>query len=819
MPLSKASKVGTILRAVHHCSESHQSRSSRAARDFLLMMSICRNSSVLRAGLLVTALAGGASRAEAAESMLALGRRLYATKCAKCHGDQGQGVDNEYDSPLAGDASIGELARLITKTMPEGNPKACVGRDARAVAEFVHRSFYSEAARTHNSLPRIGLARLTGPQLRNSLADVYAEFTGVPTPIDQHGLRGEYYTNGKFRSDDRRIDRTDASIDFDFGNDGPGEDVDPKNFGIRWSGALVAPETGRYEIIVRSTCSFMFYLGGYDRTFVDNHVQSGDKTEFKRSIRLLAGRPYVFRFNFQQRKRKTELPPASVSVSWVPPHGIEEIIPARHFIPKMSESAFALQADLPPDDRSYGYERGISVDRGWDEATTLAALEFGDIAATELWPGFKRRHRKEPNENRELLHRFLEEAASTAFRGPLSEETRRLYIDAQLAPEPDDGEAIRRSLLMALKSPRFLYPSLVSDPSPSRRAANRLALVMFDSLPTDWLRRLADNGKLENENQIRAAAKRMVNDYRTRAKLRGMIHAWLNLDGYHDRSKDDDAFPEFQNEVVIDLRASLDAFIHDIVWSDHSDFRQFFDADWTYTTPRLAEFYGREWQPADSAATGLSRSVDGAQQRFGLLTHPYLMTGLAYPDASSPIHRGVFLIRHVLGRVLRPPNEAFTPFSPDLHPNLTTRQRTELQTAETSCQVCHSKINGLGFTLENFDAVGRYRSEERGHPIDASGLYTTRSNKQVTITGPRELAAFLVSHEDAHTAFVDRAFEHFVKQPAAAYGRETLTRLTRSFVSNRFNIQKLIVEIAVTAAMHDSSLPLETAHGRSDNKT
>ena len=485
----------------------------------------------------------------------------------------------------------------------------------------------------------------------------------------------------------------------------------------------------------------------------------------------------------------------------------------------MSEAAFALQTELPPDDRSYGYERGISVDRGWDESTTQAALEFGEIAVAELWPGFKRRHRKEPNDDRELLRRFLEQAVSTAFRTPLSEETRRLYIDTQLAAEPDDARAIRRSLLMALKSPRFLYPSLVVDSSPSRRAANRLALVMFDSLPTDWLRRQAENGKLANEIQIRAAAKRMLNDYRTRAKLRGMIHAWLNLDREHDHSKDDDTYPDFRREHVVDLRASLDAFIDDIVWSNHSDFRQLFDADWTYTTPRLAEFYGRYWQPADKSATGLSRSVDGAEYRFGLLTHPYLMTGLAYSDASSPIHRGVFLIRHVLGRTLRPPNEAFTPFSPDLHPNLTTRERTELQTAATGCQVCHSKINGLGFTLENFDAVGRFRSEERGKLIDASGLYTTRSSKQVTINGPRELAAFLISHEDAHTAFVDRAFEHFVKQPAAAYGRETLSRLTRSFADNRFNIQKLIVEIAVTAAMHDSSLPWETAHARSDNKT
>ncbi len=97
-----------------------------------------------------------------------------------------------------------------------------------------------------------------------------------------------------------------------------------------------------------------------------------------------------------------------------------------------------------------------------------------------------------------------------------------------------------------------------------------------------------------------------------------------------------------------------------------------------------------------------------------MITHPYLMSALAYHDSTSPIHRGVFLIRFVLGRTLRPPAEAFAPLSPDLHPDLTTRERVELQTSPESCQVvCHSKINGLGFTLENFDAVGRYRELER----------------------------------------------------------------------------------------------------------
>ena len=182
------------------------------------------------------------------------------------------------------------------------------------------------------------------------------------------------------------------------------------------------------------------------------------------------------------------------------------------------------------------------------------------------------------------------------------------------------------------------------------------------------------------------------------------------------------------------------------------------------------------------------------------------MSGLAYHDTTSPIHRGVFLIRYILGRTLRPPNEAFTPLSPDLHPDLTTRERVSLQTSPDNCQVCHSKINGLGFALENFDAVGKFRNEEKSKTLDSSGKYSDRNGKEVSFSGPRELADYIISSDDAHRAFVNRAFQHFVKQPAAAYGAGILDELTDKFRKNNFNINELIVEIAVIATTRDPSL-------------
>ena len=146
------------------------------------------------------------------------------------------------------------------------------------------------------------------------------------------------------------------------------------------------------------------------------------------------------------------------------------------------------------------------------------------------------------------------------------------------------------------------------------------------------------------------------------------------------------------------------------------------------------------------------------EERAGLLTHPYLMATFAYTAASSPIHRGVFLARGVLGRSLRPPPEAVAPLAPDLHAELTTRERVDAANQpEGVPDRATAMINPLGFTLEHFDAVGRFREEEKGKPIDATGTYQTRAGETVKFSGVRDLASFLAGSEEAHAAFVAAA--------------------------------------------------------------
>jgi hypothetical protein len=155
--------------------------------------------------------------------------------------------------------------------------------------------------------------------------------------------------------------------------------------------------------------------------------------------------------------------------------------------------------------------------------------------------------------------------------------------------------------------------------------------------------------------------------------------------------------------------------------------------------------------------------------------------------------------------VLSPPPEAVAPLPVDLHPDLTTRDRVVLQTRPESCQSCHAMINPLGFTLEHYDAVGRYRNEERGRAVDASGEYLTRDGELVKFTGVQDLASFLAASPESHDAFVEQLFHYMVKQPIRAHRPDEVQALKRSFNENGYSIRQLVKNIAVIAARAGSA--------------
>lgn len=742
------------------------------------------------------------------------GEQIYKQMCARCHGPKGEGT-NKATQSLTGDWSIARLAAVIDRTMPEDDPDQLDAAGSKKVAEYMYDAFYSPVAQAKLNPPRVFLSRLTVRQYRNAIADVIGSFRPPARLDDRRGLRAEYFNSRNFQINKRLIDRVDPEVNFDFGKSGPTmksdakEKFDPHQFSIRWEGSVLAPESGTYEFVVKTDHALRLWVNDARKPLIDRWVKSGSDTEFRAPIELLAGRAYTLRLEFSKAKqgvddsKKNPNPPArpaAVALLWKRPRGVDEVVATRFLLPSRSPEVAVIETPFPPDDRSFGWERGSTVSKEWEAATTEGAIEAATYVVNRL-PELA--GAAEGTGNRVAkLKTFARTFAERAFRRPLATEEQQFFIDRQFETAPDPDSAVKRVVLLVLKSPRFLYPEASAGLEPFA-VATRLALILWDSSPDRELLDAAAANKLGTRDEVARQAERMLRDPRAHAKLREFLLTWLKLDQAKELQKDLTQFPRFDAHLAADLRTSMELFLDDIVWSESSDFRRLLTSDEIYLNGRLARFYGQE-TPADAP---FARVRFEADRRAGLLTHPYLLATLAYSGESSPIHRGVFVGRSLLGLPVRPPQDAFAPLSPDLHPGLTTRERVILQTKPESCASCHNTMNPLGFPLENFDAAGRYRDRDHGKPVDASGSYETRAGDTARFAGAKQLANFLAQSPEVHTAFVTSLFHNLVKQSVRAYGVNRPEELRKSFSESGFNVRKLVVDVAVVAAMPARTRP------------
>jgi len=362
---------------------------------------------------------------------------------------------------------------------------------------------------------------------------------------------------------------------------------------------------------------------------------------------------------------------------------------------------------------------------------------------------------------------------------------------------------------MTLTSPQFLYPELVAAPDPkpdpkgnncapdSWTVAARLANALWDSVPTGWLAEQAKKDQLRAPEQIQRAADRMLRDWRTRAKLHGFFHHWLELERADDLAKDTKIFPQFDETLLADQRTSLNLFLDDVVWESNANYRDLLLADYLFLNSRLGKLYD---QP-DVADDGEFHKISiDEKRRSGIITHPFLLTSFAYHDNTSPIHRGVFLTRNIVGMTLNSPPMANEFKSADFDPHMTMREKVTELTRSQACMACHVTINPLGFSLEHYDGIGRWRWKDQEKPVDSNSDFKTDLGDTIKISGARDVAEYAADSPSAHRAFVQHLFHHTVKQPAAAYGLDRIDKLRDDFAARGFNILHLLKNIAVTAA-------------------
>lgn len=368
----------------------------------------------------------------------------------------------------------------------------------------------------------------------------------------------------------------------------------------------------------------------------------------------------------------------------------------------------------------------------------------------------------------------LHEFTKRAWRRPITDEEIKkldaLYF-ASRAKELDRESAAREVLVRVLVSPNFLFKAETLPPIADAKTsevplnahelASRLSYFLWASLP-DWeLRKTADDGSLLKPEVLAAQTKRMLRDPKAAALAREYAGQWLKFNGFDEKSTvDEKKFPQFTPELRNDMQREAVEFFTHLVRDDRS-VSDIIGGDYTFLNERLAKHYG-----IPGVTGGDFREVKGIAQhhRGGLLGMAAILTKTSRPHRTSPVVRGDYLYQVVLG-IASPPPPPNVPELKETSKPSSLREALMQHRTDSACAVCHERIDPLGFALESFDPIGRFRAtDEAGGKIDDTGEMTDGSK----FTGFTGLRDYLKKNEPQFLTQLTR------KLLGYALGRQTL---------------------------------------------
>ncbi len=352
------------------------------------------------------------------------------------------------------------------------------------------------------------------------------------------------------------------------------------------------------------------------------------------------------------------------------------------------------------------------------------------------------------------VYKILCSFADRAFRRPVThDETTRLLAIVMAAE--NDGEppesAIRLALQAALVSPHFLFH--VEDDRERARPrttpqdtdfglASRLSYFLWSSMPDEELLRLAAQARLRRGDVLRAQTLRMLADRKSRALAVNFASQWLQTRRLREFTPDPTLFPDFDESLRVAMLRETELFCLSIQAEDRSAL-DFLDSADTFVNERLARHYGI----SGVVGSEFRRVSLIGTYRGGVVTQASVLAVTSNPTRTSPVKRGQWILDNLLGAPPAPPPSGVEALKegPNGGPPGTLRQRLERHRADAACAGCHARMDPLGFALENFDALGRFRTHDGGQPVDASG----KLPDQPAFNGPAGLREALWSRRQA----------------------------------------------------------------------
>ena len=396
----------------------------------------------------------------------------------------------------------------------------------------------------------------------------------------------------------------------------------------------------------------------------------------------------------------------------------------------------------------------------------------------------------------------IQEFASRAFRRPVTQDEQvRLFTIVRDAWGQDvDSEEIYKTVVVAvLTSPHFLF-RIEKDPDPDDKdgirnlngfeLASRLSYFLWSSMPDQRLLDLAKTGKLTQRDVLIAETKRMLGDPKAGALVNNFAGQWLQLRDVTRLEPDPDLFPEFDNELQRSMRKETELFFEAMIAEDRNVL-EFLTADFTYVNQRLAEHYGLEPVTGD----GFQR-VKLAKGRRGVLTHASILMLTSNPTRTSPVKRGKWILDNILAEPPPPPPADVPELEEGIETLGSLREQMEQHRSNESCAVCHRTMDALGFSLENFDAVGAWRDRDGKFEIDASGELPGG----IGFDGADGLMKILTDHkaEQFCRCLAQKMLTYGLGRGLNSYDRCVINDAYEQLKANDFRFSQLIIAIVTS---------------------
>ena len=407
---------------------------------------------------------------------------------------------------------------------------------------------------------------------------------------------------------------------------------------------------------------------------------------------------------------------------------------------------------------------------------------------------------------------ILSRLARLAYRRPVTADDMEMLLEFFESGRSSGGSfdaGIQLALERLLADPDFL---LRIEPDPAQAApgqpyrlsdlevASRLSFFLWSSIPDEALLDLAERGELTDPRILEQQVRRMVADPRAQALVDNFATQWLHLRSLEDVESVPSVFPNFDENLIVAFQRETELFLASTLREDRSVL-DLLRADYTFVNERLARHYGL---PRIYGNRFRRVVLPNPEQRGGLLAHGGLLTLTSYPNRTSPVLRGKWLLDTILGAPPPSPPDN-VPALPERGPSgeaVSVRERLERHRSNPVCASCHASIDPPGFALENFDALGAWRSSygsayEGGGPVDATGTMPSG----VTVEGLSGLRALLLDQPEQFVGTVtEKLLSYALGRVLGYYDQPTVRRIVRDAAAEEYRWSALLLGIVESPA-------------------